>query len=835
MNASTNNLIKFIDGTSAKQVISPEIETANNVVDFTKYGSNIKTATTSGGKIIGYYTDNNGVVQLTDLDSTSTSPVNTKTALKVVESENGYKFQGIKETTEGLTGSTIFSGVMGGVSVATALNQIGIHVGHTFYGDDPTKWPQLLKDQKLLADTVNRWNCNFENAMVQGIYDASVNNQSGLRNSAILSDNVLNQGVLPLLHDLSTNQTYAPEEMITDILGAIANVWNLNKITDLPTAEVGTITVNPFYPKEINYGTYQAKNIVLNDCYVVAYDYPLNNPTQTGIMVVSNSPTASYEYDSYEGASYLSHHSYTMGSESTHTKNSKTVYFSLNIGMVGRAVGVPLSTYTQDVDQGILNNNISWYSIYSYPQLPTGTSTIEGETTLGIGDFMKLERMTTQNEKHNFLRDKFPSWFSNAIESFYIDPDTYEKVGQWLWPFSPTGKYEEVSSPTSSPWDMPLTENVPQSADGKAPLEDLENVLENVIDAMKGIVFNFDFDPMPVPTLPNQNVDLPPKTPPQDTDPVNKPKRTGDGDTPLVVLPTGETGSTGLGGVYNCTRAEIGAINQYLWSNEFWTIIEKMITNPMDAIIGLHQVYFTPSVENAKTNVYCGCQDTHVQSYKVTERFYTIDCGHVKIQEHFANVYDYDGTEISIYLPYVGIVPLDVDNVMRGEIYVKYHIDICSGSAICNISVKRDGYDAILYSYGCNVASIYPLSGRDFTGLVNAVVNTGIGVATGNTVHAISGAIGIVGNSKGQVQKSGGYGGNTGAMGVKKPYLIISRCIPNNPTNYNLYRGYPTNQTLSLKNCRGYTEIENIRLDTTNMLYEDIEEITRLLNNGVIL
>lgn len=828
MNASTSNLIKFIDGTSAKQVIAPEIETANNVVDFTKYGSNIKTATTSGGKIIGYYTDNNGVVQLTELDSTSTSPVNTKTALKIVESENGYKFQGIKETTEGLTGSTIFSGVMGGVSVATALNQIGIHVGHTFYGDDPSKWPQLLQDQKLLADTVNRWNCNFENAMVQGIYDASVNTQSGLRNSAILSENVLNQGVLPLLHDLSTNQSYAPEEMITDILGAIASVWQLDRLTDLPTSELGTFSSIPTTPTQINYDSgASARNIIHNNCVTIAF---MVDGVET-VIVCSANPSATVSFDRYYGETYQFHREVTLGDEASKTKDGLTVYYWL--WAITGTSDLPKGSYTIETTQGNVNAYGSWYTCYAEPQLPTGTNTIEGETTLGIGDFMRLERMN-QGEKHNFLRDKFPSWFSNAIESFYIDPDTYEKVGQWLWPFSPTGKYEEVSNPTSSPWDMPLTENVPQSADGKAPLEDLENVLENVIDAMKGIVFNFDYDFDPVIGLPNLKPSADTKKPPQDTDPVDKPKRTGDGSTPLIIVPE-VSGDTGLGGVYNCTSAELGAINQYLWSSSFWTIVEKMITNPMDAIIGLHQVYFTPTHAVAKSDVYCGCQNTHVQSYKVTQRFYEIDCGHVKIQEHFANVYDYEGTEISIYLPYVGIVPLDIDNVMRGEITVKYNIDVCSGCGVCNISVSRDGYDAILYSYGCNVASVYPLSGRDFTGLVNAVVNTGIGIGTGNTVHAISGAIGIVGNSKGQVQKSGGYGGNTGALGVKKPYLIISRCIPNNPTNYNLYRGFPTNQTLSLRNCRGYTEIENIRLDTTDMLYEDIEEITRLLNNGVIL
>lgn len=819
MNSSTSNLIKYVNGTSAKQLVAPEIDTANNVVDFTKYGSNIKSITTSGGKTIGYYTDNNGVVQLTELDSTSTSPVNTKTALKIVESENGYKFQGIKETTEGLTGSTILSGVLGGVSIATALNQVGIHIGHTFYGDDPTKWPQLLQDQKLLADTVNAWNCNFENAMVQGLLDASRNNVSGLNRSGILSDNVLNQGVLPLLYDISTNQAYAPEEMITDILGAIANAWQLNEST-----YEGYKIPLLYQPFDISTYSITYEGQGTKPIYFVSKH--AENTDRYQLFIVSEESQA-VTYTTSEGTTG------TLYVDDARTYDGHTCYFK-SVGQLAHEYP-SITPYVQTtVETNTLTNQECIGAIYGEYTLPEGVEKGIGETTLGIGDFMKLERATTQTEKHNFLRDKFPSWFSNAIESFYIDPDTYEKVGQWLWPFSPTGVYEEVNSPTSSPWDMPLTENVPQSADGKAPLDQIENVLENVIDAMKGIVFNFDYDFDPVIGIPNLKPSDDTKKPPQDNDPVDKPKRTGDGSTPLIVVPT-VSGDTGLGGVYNCTSAELGAINQYLWSSSFWTIVEKMITNPMDAIIGLHQVYFTPTHAVAKSDVYCGCQNTYVQSYKVTQRFYELDCGHVKIQEHFANVYDYEGTEISIYLPYVGIVPLDIDNVMRGEISIKYNIDICSGCGVCNISVSRDGYDAILYSYGCNVASVYPLSGRDFTGLINAVVNTGIGVGTGNTVHAISGAIGIVGNSKGQVQKSGGYGGNTGALGIKKPYLIISRCIPNNPSKYNLYRGYPTNQTLSLSNCKGYTEIENIRLDTTDMLYEDIEEITRLLNNGVIL
>ena len=99
----------------------------------------------------------------------------------------------------------------------------------------------------------------------------------------------------------------------------------------------------------------------------------------------------------------------------------------------------------------------------------------------------------------------------------------------------------------------------------------------------------------------------------------------------------------------------------------------------------------------------------------------------------------------------------------------------------------------------------------------------------------LGGAGAVAGLANHQVERSGNLGSNAGAMGVKKPYLIITRNKPYNPLNYNVYRGYPANTTVKLSNCTGYTEIEEVHLSGFNATQTEKTEIESLLKGGIIL
>lgn len=405
----------------------------------------------------------------------------------------------------------------------------------------------------------------------------------------------------------------------------------------------------------------------------------------------------------------------------------------------------------------------------------------------------------------------------------------------------PTDRAVDLGINAGNLYSTFITDNGAQQFDNTRSLEDILTML-NLAPYMTDIPFP---DPIKYP----EDMEVPEPDPTPEDNPTPRPDPWqvvipnigivypdphNDGDTEENKPPIATTGNTGLGGIYNPTSAELGAINSFLWSSDFWDIIEKMINNPMDAIIGLQEIYYSPTVSASKEHVYCGCQDTHVSSYKVTKRFYELDCGEVAISEKFYNAYDYQ-SEISIYLPYIGIVPLDTSVVMNSILNVVYTLDVCSGSGICNIYVTRDGFKTCMYTYGCQVSSVYPLSGRDFTGLVGSLTSLAGSIITGNTIGVGASLISGVSNMNGSVQKSGGYGGNTGALGIKKPYVIITRPVPCRPSDFTQYLGNPTNYTARLGTVRGYTNCGEVRLNTEGMTEYEINYITNALRSGVIL
>lgn len=89
-------------------------------------------------------------------------------------------------------------------------------------------------------------------------------------------------------------------------------------------------------------------------------------------------------------------------------------------------------------------------------------------------------------------------------------------------------------------------------------------------------------------------------------------------------------------------------------------------------------------------------------------------------------------------------------------------------------------------------------------------------------------------NAKTNVKTSGGYSGNTGAMGVKKPYLIIKNTLTSMPDNYNKYIGNAYNDIKNISECVGYSVIENVQL-IGEMTDTEKEEIKNYLESGVII
>ena len=314
-----------------------------------------------------------------------------------------------------------------------------------------------------------------------------------------------------------------------------------------------------------------------------------------------------------------------------------------------------------------------------------------------------------------------------------------------------------------------------------------------------------------------------------------------DGDTPTPVIPPIGVEATGFVALYNPTQSQLSSFSQYLWSSDFIDNFKKLFANPMDAIIGLHMIYATPS-RGSEAEIVCGYAHSGVMSNTVNSQYIEIDCGSIKVNRYFGSVLDYAPyTKLQVYLPFVGIVDLDTNEIMGGTLNIKYRIDVLTGSCLARLKVTRGDYNAELYNFAGNCAVQLPISGGSYSGIIaNAIGvagSVGATIASGGALapvlvgSAVSSAI----NSHVNVSHSGSLGSNAGALGIMKPYLIITRPKPAEADNFNVFYGKPSNKTVRLSSCSGYTRVKDVHVDNIVATDNELSEIEQLLKEGVII
>ena len=232
--------------------------------------------------------------------------------------------------------------------------------------------------------------------------------------------------------------------------------------------------------------------------------------------------------------------------------------------------------------------------------------------------------------------------------------------------------------------------------------------------------------------------------------------------------------------------------------------------------------------------------DSGVSSKIVTNQYKSFSCGTINLREYFGNVFDYNPfTKIHVYLPFIGICPIEVSDIMRGDIEIIYTVDVYTGACTAKLNVIRDGVGGTIYEWSGNAAVFYPVSSGDYTGIIRGIISAASGIAVGiasaNPIAIAGGVIGGAMQSQFNVQHSGSFSGNAGAMNLRKPYLIISRPQIAMPTQYNKLIGYPANSTVKIENCNGLIKMKEGHLEIPNAFKEEIEEIEQLLKDGIII
>lgn len=329
-------------------------------------------------------------------------------------------------------------------------------------------------------------------------------------------------------------------------------------------------------------------------------------------------------------------------------------------------------------------------------------------------------------------------------------------------------------------------------------------------------------------------------------------------------LPTTSLTKAGFVNLFKLDETGIESLANYLWSGLFdLATYIKLFSDPMDCILSLGLVPVDPPASEP-LYIVVGNHATTVQAPRINSNWYELDCGSVNVKgSKYSNSFmDYSPySKAELYLPYVGTVGLDIDEIMDSTVSIKYHIDLLSGSCVAYVKVTKNyiykgashTHSNIMYQFSGNVLMNIPITSQNFTQILQAVIGAvAVGVSggasgavtagSGEAAGAMTGehaaaAIGATAQMKAPVSRSGNCSSACGILGTQKPKLMFTMPKIAYAEDMNKERGYPTymRKTLSSLSGSGFCKIDLAHLNGIPCTDSERDEIIRLLESGVEL
>ena len=301
----------------------------------------------------------------------------------------------------------------------------------------------------------------------------------------------------------------------------------------------------------------------------------------------------------------------------------------------------------------------------------------------------------------------------------------------------------------------------------------------------------------------------------------------------LSVVNNKSNGDNGCTTYYAMLPAQLEDFSKDLFGAGWFQQADFQINGVQDSIISCHwlPIDITKISGSSEKIAIGGCDMPTAMGKNITGRILTVGSGliHVSFASSggFGNQMTY--LEMSpyangvIYLPFVGLVPLDMDIVAYYKtIEIVGKIDIITGDIVYKIMYANDAVS----TYSGNCATKIPVSGASVDGVGIAtgamtVIGGGIAVVAtvatgGGAAMLLGGAAAAVGGSVSLQMKQSEIhtqinGNNSSAVAVElgtDPYVIViqNQPIESNLLSYQTEQGMPYFKTATIGNLSGYVQ-----------------------------
>ena len=307
-------------------------------------------------------------------------------------------------------------------------------------------------------------------------------------------------------------------------------------------------------------------------------------------------------------------------------------------------------------------------------------------------------------------------------------------------------------------------------------------------------------------------------------------------------------------GIFNRTFAmtstDVDNLADYLWNADetiFTEVVKGLALmggNPIDGMIDLRLYPFDCAAKAGgghSETIVVGRTDTKVNALKINSYNAILELGSCTFHRKFGNFLDYEPfTTASLYIPYVGIVPISTADFMGQTISCKMVVDITTGSCTAIVFANEI---PIIYKNG-NIGVEIPMTGTNSAeyasriagGLTSGATDIALGAASKSVGQVVSG-VGSIVDSALSVNNTmyNTAGSSSPACGLWQPqncYFIIQRPVPIVPENYGHTVGYACNYQATISECSGYTQTYNVDVSSINAPESEKNAIAEILNSG---
>ena len=197
-------------------------------------------------------------------------------------------------------------------------------------------------------------------------------------------------------------------------------------------------------------------------------------------------------------------------------------------------------------------------------------------------------------------------------------------------------------------------------------------------------------------------------------------------------------------------------------------------------------------------------------------------------------------TSVSLYIPYIGIVPIDGNMVVGRTIRIFGAVDVIAGSIHYNVYVQTPKKEwSLIGSYegkcGVDIPLALDNSMQNSTNILKGVADVTTGMCTKSMPNLLSIGNGIFSEP---INNLGANTTNTTYFNPNRCALIMQSAIGTVPSNFGKVIGNLYCKSEVLGGLKGFTVCSNVRIDEFVDLIptrQEVDEIYSLLETGVII